>query len=79
MSKECIANGLRINYEEYGQGEPLLLLMGLGAPGRKWAPHIAVYKEHFHVIAPDNGGADSPTSRWLTPIRYSRWPKTWSP
>ena len=57
MSKECIANGLRINYEEYGQGEPLLLLMGLGAPGRKWAPHIAAYEKHFHVIAPDNRGA----------------------
>ncbi len=57
MSKVCSANGLRINYEEYGQGEPLLLLMGLGAPGRKWAPHIAAYEKHFHVIAPDNRGA----------------------
>ena len=57
MSKECIANGLRINYEEHGQGEPLLLLMGLGAPGRKWAPHIEAYEKYFHVIAPDNRGA----------------------
>ena len=67
MGKECIANGLRIHYEEYGQGEPLLLLMGLGAPGRKWAPHIAAYEKHFHVIAPDNRGAGQSDK----PVAYS--------
>ena len=65
MTGKCKANGITISYEESGSGEPLLLLMGLGAPGSKWAPHIAAYEKHFHVIAPDNRGAgqsDKPVS-----------------
>ena len=65
MTKQCKANGITISYEECGQGEPLLLIMGLGASSRKWAPHIAAYEKHFHVYAPDNRGAgqtDKPVS-----------------
>ncbi len=65
MTNSCNVNGIRISYEEYGSGEPLVLLMGLGAPGRKWMPHIEAYKDHFHVYAPDNRGAgqsDKPVS-----------------
>ena len=57
MTKQCKANGINISYEESGSGEPLFLLMGLGAPGIKWAPHIAAYEKHFHVYALDNRGA----------------------
>ena len=57
MTKNCKANGITISYEEYGQGEPLILLMGLGAPGSKWMPHIRAYEKHFHVYALDNRGA----------------------
>ena len=53
----CKANGINISYEESGRGEDLLLIMGLGAPGSKWKPHIDAYEKHFHVIAPDNRGA----------------------
>ena len=65
MRNECIANGIKISYEECGSGEPLVLLMGLGADAGKWAPHIAAYEPHFHVYAPDNRGAgrsDKPVS-----------------
>ena len=65
MTNNCKSNGITISYEESGQGEPLLLLMGLGAPGRKWKPHMDLYDKHFHVIAPDNRGAglsDKPVS-----------------
>ena len=65
MTKQCMANGITISYEEFGSGEPLILLMGLGAPGRKWMPHIEAYQQHFHVYAPDNRGAgrsDKPVS-----------------
>lgn len=57
MTKQCKANGITISYEESGSGEPLILLMGLGAPGSKWAPHIEAYEKHFHVYAIDNRGA----------------------
>ena len=65
MTKQCKANGITISYEESGAGEPLILLMGLGAPGSKWAPHIKIYEKHFHVYALDNRGAgqsDKPVS-----------------
>ena len=51
------ANGINISYNEYGQGEPLILIMGLGASGDKWKDHIAAYKDHFRCIAIDNRGA----------------------
>ncbi len=57
MTGSVMANSIKISYEEFGQGEPLILLMGLGAGARKWMPHIEAYKEHFHVYAPDNRGA----------------------
>ena len=65
MSKTINANGFTIGYEEAGQGEPLILLMGLGAPGSKWAPHMAAYEKEFHCYALDNRGAgasDKPVS-----------------
>lgn len=67
MTKQCKSNGITISYEESGSGEPLILLMGLGAPGSKWAPHIAAYEKHFHVYAPDNRGAGQSDK----PVAYS--------
>lgn len=67
MTKQCKANGITISYEESGSGEPLILLMGLGAPGSKWAPHIEIYEKHFHVYALDNRGA----GRSDKPVSYS--------
>lgn len=65
MTKQVKTNGITISYEEYGTGEPLILLMGLGAPGSKWMPHIEAYQQYFHVYALDNRGAgksDKPVS-----------------
>ncbi|GHU58046.1 alpha/beta hydrolase fold protein [Spirochaetia bacterium] len=50
-------NGISLSYEERGEGEPLILIMGLGAPGSKWEPHIRAYEKHFRVLALDNRGA----------------------
>ena len=50
-------NGLRIFVQEIGSGEPLLLLMGLGAAGDKWEANVAVYKAYFRCILIDNCGA----------------------
>ncbi|MGI6094607.1 MAG: alpha/beta fold hydrolase [Lachnospiraceae bacterium] len=50
-------NGIRMHYFTEGEGEPLVLLMGLGADGHTWAPHIEAYKNDFCCIAVDNRGA----------------------
>ncbi len=65
--KEGIVRTSRITlgYIESGEGEPLILLMGLGAPSGKWTPHIKAYEKHFHCYALDNRGSgrsDKPVS-----------------
>lgn len=50
-------NGVKIAYELRGSGEPLLLLMGLGAPGSAWEPHVKAFERSFKCIVMDNRGA----------------------
>lgn len=57
MFKTCLSNGVKIAYQDRGCGEPLLLIMGLGASSLKWEPHIQAYGPHFRVLAMDNRGA----------------------
>lgn len=48
---------VELYYEEHGQGEPLLLIMGLGASTLSWAEQIPTFAREFRVIAFDNRGA----------------------
>src|SRR4030042_1358651 len=50
-------NGIRIYYEVYGQGEPLLLIMGLGASTMGWQSQTPTFSQHLRVIAYDNRDA----------------------
>lgn len=50
------ANGIKMNYEESGSGEPLLLIMGITAPWSVWEKHAEVWSESFRCIMPDNRG-----------------------
>ena len=64
-----ISNGIRIHYEERGSGDPLILIMGLGAPGSRWEDHAACYEKHFRCILVDNRGAgksDKPDGPFTT-------------
>src|SRR5579871_6408958 len=49
------AGMLTINYETFGEGEPLLLIMGFGMPGRAWLPRLPRFGG-FKVIIYDNRG-----------------------
>ena len=57
------ANGINIEYDIHGSGNPLVLISGLGYDRWMWhkmIPHLATY---FQVIAFDNrgvGGTDKP-------------------
>ena len=55
--KEIPLGPFSFHVEITGQGEPLVLIMGLGAPGDKWRPNVAAYQEHFQCITIDNRGA----------------------
>jgi pimeloyl-ACP methyl ester carboxylesterase len=64
-----VSNGIRIHYEEQGRGDPLILIMGLGAPGSRWKDHAAAYEKHFRCILVDNRGAgesDRPLGPYTT-------------
>jgi pimeloyl-ACP methyl ester carboxylesterase len=51
-------NGIRLNFEEYGTGDPVVLVSGSGASGRGWRPHQvpALTGAGFRVITVDNRG-----------------------
>jgi pimeloyl-ACP methyl ester carboxylesterase len=51
------ANGIDIYYELHGAGEPLLLIMGLGANATAWWMQVPEFSRHYQVIAFDNRGA----------------------
>jgi pimeloyl-ACP methyl ester carboxylesterase len=50
-------NGISIYYEVHGKGEPLLLIMGLGANTTGWHSQIPEFSREYQVIAFDNRGA----------------------
>ncbi len=50
-------NGINLHYEVEGQGQPLLLIMGLGAPAAAWDPILVRELAKTHrVITYDNRG-----------------------
>lgn len=51
------ANGLRFHVDRIGAGTPLVMIMGLGAPGEKWRSNYTLYSRWYQCIVPDNRGA----------------------
>lgn len=50
-------NGINMYYEIHGRGEPILLIMGMGADLTMWGDIIYKLAEKYQVIAFDNRGA----------------------
>jgi pimeloyl-ACP methyl ester carboxylesterase len=46
----------RVYYEEHGEGDPVLLVAGLGADHLAWGLQSDAFREHHRVIAFDNPG-----------------------
>jgi pimeloyl-ACP methyl ester carboxylesterase len=49
-------NGIELYYEERGSGAPLLLIMGITAPGPVWEKHAVYWEKEFRCIIVDNRG-----------------------
>src|SRR5690606_41245077 len=63
------SNGINLYYEERGTGDPLLLIMGITAPGSAWEKHVAFWEKHFRCILVDNrgvGNSDKPPGPYTT-------------
>jgi pimeloyl-ACP methyl ester carboxylesterase len=62
-------DGLTINYDVQGEGEPLLLIPYLSADHACWAFQLPAYTEHFSCIAidlPGSGESDKPAGPYST-------------
>ena len=53
-----IVNGINLHYDDYGSGDPVVLVTGSGATGKMWSPHQvpALNTAGFRVITLDNRG-----------------------
>lgn len=49
-------NGIQMYYEERGEGDPLILIMGITARGEVWDAHAEDWSTKFRCIMPDNRG-----------------------
>ena len=45
-----------MNYEERGSGDPLILIMGITAPGAVWEAHADLWSQNYRCILVDNRG-----------------------
>ena len=57
-------NGITIDYRFEGQGEPLVMIIGLGSDQSNWRLQTALFKKYYRTITFDNRGAgksDKPT------------------
>jgi pimeloyl-ACP methyl ester carboxylesterase len=50
------ANGIELYYEIHGEGEPLLLIMGLSLDSKSWFRTVPALSKHYKVIVFDNRG-----------------------
>jgi len=49
-------NGIKIHYEVYGQGDPLLMINGLSIAAVGWVLQVRDFSPHYQVITFDNRG-----------------------
>lgn len=65
--------GCEVYYEEAGEGDPLLLVNGLGCDTTTWAAQVGELARHYRVIVFDNPGCGRTTgpSRPATTERYA--------
>jgi pimeloyl-ACP methyl ester carboxylesterase len=67
--------GISINYEEQGQGQPLILLHGYGASTYSWRHVLPYFSKAYRVIAIDLKGfglSDKPTDGDYSVLEQSR-------
>ena len=66
-------NDIQMYYEIHGEGEPLVLISGLGTDISEWGDLILWLAQQYRVIVPDNRGAgrtDKPDRPYSIEVRY---------
>ena len=50
-------NGIEVYYEIHGNGDPAMLITGLGGIGESWGSQIGLFAKDFLTVVPDHRGA----------------------
>ena len=64
-------NGLSLHYQLKGEGEPLLLLHGLGSSSNEWAAQVEFFANRYQTITVDlrgHGQSDKPAGPYSMPM-----------
>jgi pimeloyl-ACP methyl ester carboxylesterase len=73
---EKIINGIKTNYQVFGEGKPFLILHGWGSASDRWIKEAEIISEKgFRVIVPDlpGFGASDKLARPWTVNDYVKW------
>lgn len=46
-----LSNNRTAHYFEQGEGEPLVLIHGVGMQAEAWYPQIDYFSKHYHVVS----------------------------
>lgn len=66
---EAVHDGVRLVWEETGEGDAVLLIHGLGYDRRGWGPALDILADRFRVVTFDNRGvgeSDAPPGPYST-------------
>ena len=71
---EAKIEDIQIYYEEYGEGPPLIMILGLGQDTATWEFQISDFSRHFRIILLDNrdSGKSSSCSETYTTETMAR-------
>ena len=58
---EASVNGIQLHYEIHGEGDPVMLITGLGGSGTGWAPQAQLFGKDYLTVVPDHRGAGQST------------------
>jgi pimeloyl-ACP methyl ester carboxylesterase len=76
VGKYVKLNGAKIYYEEYGKGEPLLLIHGCGADIKSMENQIDYFKNKYRVIVADSRGQGKSELK-TDSLTYTQITKDW--
>tara|TARA_R110002110_G_scaffold7536_8_gene38494 strand:- start:69844 stop:70641 length:798 start_codon:yes stop_codon:yes gene_type:complete len=76
VGKYIAINGAKIYYEEYGKGEPLLLIHGNGGSIESMGNQIDYFKTKYRVIIADNRGQGKSEMK-TDSLTYTQITKDW--
>jgi len=68
---EIEVNGIELNYQVSGRGQPILFIHGLGSSGRDWEPQVDYFAKQYQAVTYDvrgHGKSGKPRGPYSIPL-----------